>query len=231
MKQRFAWLAIGVCCLWLPVAVRADVLVLRGGPRVDGQLISVRDGVVEFEARGTGGRERMKVDRADVLRIELDEDQRGRTDLDTRSSRDDRDARDSRDDRDAQGSRGDDRGRPSGLRERDVSVDSWVAWKDTGVEVRAGQTIYFSATGRVRWGPNRQDGPDGERNSPRNDQRPMPSRPAAALIGRIGNGDEPFFIGDDQGAIRVRSSGRLYLGVNDDYIKDNTGSFRVTVYY
>lgn len=218
MKQRFTWLAIGVCCVWLPVTVRADVLVLRDGPRVDGQLISVRDGVVEFEARGTGGRERMRVDRADVLRIELDEDRRG--------GRDDRDTRDSRGD-----DRRDDRGRPSGLRERDVSVDSWRAWKDTGVEVRAGQMIYFNASGRVRWAPNRQDGPEGERNSPRNEQRPMPNRPSAGLIGRIGDRDEPFFIGDDQGAIRMRSSGRLFLGVNDDYIKDNTGSFRVTVYY
>ena len=219
MKHRFTWLAIGACCAALPVVVRADVLVLRQGPRVDGQLISVRDGVVEFEARGRGGRERMRVDRADVLRIELDEDQRG-------GDRDDRDARDSRGD-----DRRDDHGRPAGLRERDVSVDSWTAWKDTGVEVRAGQTIYFGASGRVRWGPNRQDGPEGERNSPRNPQRPMPNRPSGALIGRIGDRDEPFFIGDDQGPIRVRSSGRLFLGVNDDYLKDNTGSFRVTVYY
>jgi hypothetical protein len=29
----------------------------------------------------------------------------------------------------------------------------------------------------------------------------------------------------------MRSSGRLSLGVNDDFLKDNTGSFRVTVYY
>ena len=99
MKQRFTWLAIGVCCVWLPVTVRADVLVLRDGPRVDGQLISVRDGVVEFEARGAGGRERMRVDRADVLRIDLDEERRG--------SRDDRDARDSRG-----GDRRDEGGRP-----------------------------------------------------------------------------------------------------------------------
>jgi len=123
------------------------------------------------------------------------------------------------------------RGRPSGLRERDVSVDSWTAWKDTGVDVRAGQMLYFSATGRVRWGPNRQDGPQGEPNSPRNDSRPIPSRPAAALIGRVGEGTEYFFIGDDEGPIRMRSGGRLYLGVNDDYLRDNTGSFRVTVYY
>ena len=117
------------------------------------------------------------------------------------------------------------------MTQRSVSVDSWTAWGDTGVDVRAGQTLYFSASGRVRWGPNRQDGPAGERNSPRNDSRPIPGRPAAALIGRIGDSSDYFFIGDDEGAIRMRSSGRLYLGVNDDYLKDNSGSFRVTVYY
>jgi hypothetical protein len=29
----------------------------------------------------------------------------------------------------------------------------------------------------------------------------------------------------------MRSSGRLYLGVNDDFLADNSGNFRVTVYY
>ena len=27
------------------------------------------------------------------------------------------------------------------------------------------------------------------------------------------------------------ASGRLHLGVNDDYLQDNQGSFRVTIYY
>lgn len=90
---------------------------------------------------------------------------------------------------------------------------------------------YFSANGKVRWGPGRQDGPGGERNSPRNDARPIPSRPAAGLIGRVGEGDEYFFIGDDEGPIRARGSGRLYLGINDDYLQDNSGSLRVTVFY
>lgn len=223
MKQRWSWLVIGISCVCLTVAASADTLVLRDGQRVNGELIGVRDGIVEFEAwsRGLfGGRERMRVDRTDVIRIELDDGPNGRRDFDDRGGRGDRD---SRADRPV--------GRPSGMRERDVSVDSWLPWKDTGVEVRAGQAVYFNATGRVRWGPNRQDGPAGERNSPRNDARPMPSRPAAALIGRVGDGDDVFFIGDEDGLIRMRSSGRLYLGVNDDYLKDNTGSFRVTVYY
>jgi hypothetical protein len=55
------------------------------------------------------------------------------------------------------------------------------------------------------------------------------TRPAAALIGRIGD-DAPFLIGSDTGAIRVRGAGPLFLGVNDDAFDDNSGSFRVTIY-
>jgi len=41
----------------------------------------------------------------------------------------------------------------------------------------------------------------------------------------------PFFIGTDAQGVRVRGSGQLFLGVNDDAFEDNNGSFRVTVYY
>jgi len=196
----------------LTASLRADTLILRDGRRVQGELISVRDGVVEFEGqKGFFGHERLRLDRDEVTRIELDESRA------TSSS--------SGRDHNEYG------GRPSCLRERDVNVSATEHWTDTGVTVRAGQSIYVSAGGKVRWGPGRQDGPAGEHNSPRNDARPIPSRPAASLIGRIGDGDNYFFIGDDSAAIRVRDSGRLYLGINDDYLQDNSGAFRVTVYY
>ena len=115
------------------------------------------------------------------------------------------------------------------MREKQVIVSADVQWIDSGVDVRSGQTVFFEAQGRVRWGRDRQDGPAGERNSPSNPNRPMGNRNAAALIGKIGN--DLFFIGDDTGAIRVRNSGRLYLGVNDDVLTDNSGNFRVVVYY
>jgi hypothetical protein len=215
------WLSIGIWCLGATVTLSADTLILRDGRRVEGELVGVRGDEIEFEARRGGffgGRERVKFDRRDVRSIELDDDR-------SRNDRDDR-----RDDRRDDDRRSDGR-RPSGLRERGVNVEASTAWNDTGIEVRAGQTVYFTATGRVRWGPNRQDGPGGERNSPRNDSRPIPGRPAAALIGRVGNSSDYFFVGDDEGAVRMRSSGRLYLGINDDYLRDNSGSFRVTVYY
>jgi PA-IL-like protein len=195
----------------LTASLSADTLILRDGRRVQGELIAVRDGVVEFEGqKGFFGHERMRIDRDEVARIELDES---------------RSTSSSGRDHNEYG------GRPSGLREREVNVSATEHWTDTGVTVRAGQTIYVSASGKVRWGPGRQDGPAGEHNSPRNDARPIPSRPAASLIGRIGDADNYFFIGDDSDAIRVRDNGRLYLGINDDYLQDNSGAFRVTVYY
>jgi hypothetical protein len=197
-----------VWSLGLSALLSADTLVLRDGRRLQGELISVRDGMIDFEGRrGFGGRERMRVGRDEVLRIELDSTTYGGNDF-------------------AGGG-----GRPSGMRERDVTVQAANAWTDTGVTVRTGQMIYLSATGRVRWGPGRQDGPAGESGSPRNDARPMPGRAAAALIGRIGESADYFFIGNNAEGIRMRSSGRLYLGINDDMLGDNSGSFRVTVFY
>lgn len=189
----------------------ADTLVMRDGRRVQGELIAVRDGIVEFDGqRGGFRRERLRVQREEVVRIELDNLGRREADRD-------------RDDRSE--------ARPSGMRERDVRVEASQAWTNTGVSVRAGQMLYFESSGRVRWGPGRQDGPAGERNSPRNEARPIGSRPAGALIGRIGDADDYFFIGDETGPVRVREGGTLYLGVNDDFLQDNSGAFRVTVYY
>jgi hypothetical protein len=186
-------------------SVAADTLVMRDGTRVRGELVTVRNGTIEFEERRSFGSGRiLRVNRDEVARIEFDE--RGSSSASSG-------------------------GRPGGMRERSVVVSAGVAWNDAGIDVRQGQTIYFEATGDVTWGPSRRDGPAGERNSPSNPNRPMPNRPAAALIGKVGAGSDIFFIGEDTGAIRVRNSGRLYLGVNDDVLNDNRGNFRVTVYY
>ena len=162
---------------------------------------------IEFEEQRSFGSSRtLRFDRDEVARIEFDS-RRGTTN-------------------DYAGPR------PSGMREKQTIVSADVAWNDTGIDVRAGQTIYFESTGQVRWGRDRRDGPAGERNSPSNPNRPMPNRNAAALIGRIGNGsNDYFFIGDETGPVRVRSSGRLYLGINDDVLTDNSGNFRVIVHY
>jgi hypothetical protein len=198
-------------------ASHADTLVLRDGSRVEGEVISIRNGVIEFEERRFGRARLARYERDDVRRIEFDDiglgsgfsGSGGGTGLSGASGVD----------------------RPSGMRERQVQVAAHVDWTDTGVDLRAGQTIYFEARGRVRWGSGRQDTPEGESGSPNNPGRPMPNRPAAALVGKVGEGMDVFFIGGERGGIRVRNGGRLYLGINDDVLTDNTGEFRVIVYY
>ena len=193
------------------VSLLADTLVFRDGRRVQGELRSVRDGIVEFVEQGFFSSRTIRVNVEEIERIEFDgsvSDRGGSGGSDVSGSR------------------------PRGLREKDVSVAANVAWNDTGIDVRDGRDIFFEARGRVRWGPNRRDGAAGENNSPTNANRPMPRRPAAALIGKIGvDSTEYFFIGDDQGAIRMRARGRLYLGINDDYLQDNRDALTVTVYY
>ena len=208
------WLVVVAFVSALPMIVKADTLVLRNGQRVQGELVSVRGSVIEFEERrGSGSGRTQRYDRDQVVRIEFD------------SVAND-------DNFDRSGSAYPGGGRPTGLRERQVNVASNVPWVDAGIDVRPGQTVYFEARGEVRWGRDRRDGPEGEKNSPNNPNRPIPSRAAGSLIGKVGNENNDFFyIGADTGPVRMRSGGRLYLGVNDDFLQDNTGYFQVVVRY
>ena len=210
-SSRFRVWLIGPALLVLAASLNADTLTLRDGRRVQGQLIAFRDGQMEFQEFG-GGRI-LRLSREDVVGIEFDRNQRNEPNYQPGYP---------------QQNQG---GRPRGLREKQLMAAANVQWTDTGIDVSAGQNIYFEANGEIRWGPGRRAGPAGEPNSPNNPSRPMPNRPGAALIGRVGESRDYFYVGDDTGAIRMRAAGRLFLGINDDNLQDNTGYFRVLVYY
>ena len=210
---------LGLSLILSATSLFADTLVLHNGRRVQGELIGVYGREIEFEERDGSRRRTMRIPRSDIDRIEFgDRDSFWDRDRDRDRERDDRT------DTAVVGI-------PRGMRERTVNVNAREQWTDSGIDVRPGQQIFFMASGEVRWGPNRRDGADGEHNSPRNPGRPLPDRPAAALIGRIGDRNENFFIGGEQGPYRARGNGRLYLGINDDVLTDNSGILRVTVYY
>lgn len=191
----------------------ADTLVMRDGRTYHGELVAMNRRIIQFDQETGGPRDRrVRVDIDDVARIEFD-------------------------DHAADGGGyvkdpyfGGDRGYGSGYGrlERTVSVAADRAWTDTGIEVRAGDTIHFDAAGSVSWGPGRTHGPAGEVSSHYNPRRPVPNAAGGALIARVGGG-EPFVVATERGGFRVNQSGRLYLGVNDDYLADNSGSFRVTI--
>lgn len=211
-RFKSAWLVAAVLVLATESGILADVLILRDGRRIEGILTSVRGDTIEFEH--FTGRDQGRVvryERSEVRALEFDDDRSGNRYRGDNRYRGERDK--------------------SGLRERSVVVDARAQWTDAGIDVRSGQELMFVSTGQVRWGPNRRDSAAGERNSPFNQSRPMPDRNAAALIGKIGANGDPFFIGDDREPIRVRGSGRLFLGINDDYLGDNSGTLRVVVAY
>ena len=95
----------------------------------------------------------------------------------------------------------------------------------------AGDVVSFSVAGTVGLGDDRSLGAEGRSRRRRpgaaaSDARP----PAGALIGRIGTSpDDIFFIGAERLPFRVRTSGRLFLGINDDTLDDDTGAFQVAV--
>jgi hypothetical protein len=206
-------LAICAGILLLVTSVVADTLVMRDGRRVQGQLVAFRDGFIEFQDAYGGGRI-VRLSRDQVTAIEFDRNQGYPQSYPP-----------------ANASPGSGERRPRGLREKQMMAAANVQWSDTGIDVAAGQNVFFEASGEIRWGPNRRATPGGEANSPNNSARPMPNRPGASLIGRVGDSQDYFYIGDDSGGIRMRSSGRLFLGINDDNLQDNTGYFRVIIYY
>jgi len=110
-----------------------------------------------------------------------------------------------------------------------IVVDPTVRWTDSGIDVREGDTLRFDVDGRIQLSDNRSDVADaaGSVTNRRAEQAPVNSAPAGGLIARIGN-STPVYVGDRR-ALRAPRSGRLYLGVNDDFLADNEGEYRVSV--
>ena len=111
-----------------------------------------------------------------------------------------------------------------------VRVDPSSRWTDTGLFVRAGDQITLSADGSIQMrtnDPTDTATPAGSSSGRRAASAPMPNDPAGVLIAMVGN-STPIFVGANR-TFNAPVSGRLYLGVNDDHLADNSGEYRVTI--
>ena len=117
----------------------------------------------------------------------------------------------------------------------EVSIRADASWTSTGIDVDEGQDIYITASGRVRSGGTSNISPDGISHwASGNRARPSEAyvtldAPCIALIGKIGTG-EPFMVGSEH-SFTADDSGRLYLGCNDDWFGDNSGSWSAEITY
>ena len=109
-----------------------------------------------------------------------------------------------------------------------VRVNSQQRWTDTGLTVRAGDVLTFDAQGSIRMSTDQNDlaTPAGSRTGRRAPNAPL-NAVAGALMARVGD-SAPFLVGERR-SYTAPVGGRLYLGVNDDHLPDNTGEFEVTV--
>lgn len=122
--------------------------------------------------------------------------------------------------------------------ETTITVPGNSRGMDTGIDVRAGDQIIFTATGTVVAGQRAGSvGPDGKTSSGFGgiiSARPLPNAGVGALIGYLrttdGQQTQWFFVGSSL-TYNATTDGRLYLAINDDRYDDNSGSFTVRIRY
>jgi hypothetical protein len=110
-----------------------------------------------------------------------------------------------------------------------IIVQGNQPWTDSGIRVRKGDRIAFSGTGDIMIAEHASSGVAGSPavTSPTS-RYPVGTSPVGTLIARIGNG-APFAIGTNTQPMTMLGAGQLFLGVNDDYFADNSGTYAVIV--
>jgi hypothetical protein len=189
-------------------------VVLRNGRTLPGRLVMLRPDVLRFHNNESGRTEEYRV--GDISRIYLNTD-RARSVFNVQ---------------DAEANRSvftPGQERWGGRRTGEVTVAGNTQWVDTGLDVVEGDRLTFQATGQIRLSDDRTAvaGAAGV-SAARSPNHPIPAVGAGALIGRINDG-QPFFIGGGRAVVSMPASGRLQLGVNDDNVTDNAGTFRVRI--
>lgn len=101
-------------------------------------------------------------------------------------------------------------------------------WTDSGLMVRKGQKLRISATGRVSLGEGRFSTPTG---LPRvvDTEKLMRNEPTGELIAVIGDDNDEFIPVGANREFYAPRDGRLFLGVNEGKLEDNTGTYEAVV--
>ena len=127
-----------------------------------------------------------------------------------------------------------------------ITIPSNIQWTDTGYDVEGDQTLSFSASGGISLqagNPMAYCGPDGY--DLKTVQQPIQNKNIGALIGKVvllisievdeETGEETrnemveiFHIGSSK-IVPMPISGRLFLGVNENVVEDNSGQYRVDI--
>lgn len=127
-----------------------------------------------------------------------------------------------------------------------IPLVSNVQWSDTGYDVQQRQEIHFRVTGGISLqvgNPMAYCGPDGY--DLKTLQQPLQDNNIGAVIGKVvllisieideetgeetrNEIEEIFYIGSEQ-RVSMPINGRLFLGINENVVEDNSGQFMVEI--
>jgi hypothetical protein len=118
--------------------------------------------------------------------------------------------------------------KPVGWNIKVLADNTANGWTNTGWVVKKGQRIRISGDGKVSLGKNKSSSPSGEPDI-EDAQKLLKNVATGALIAVIGDDNNEFiYIGSEREFTATRD-GALFLGINEGYLDDNTGSYNVKV--
>ncbi len=107
------------------------------------------------------------------------------------------------------------------------AVYAYRQWQSTGLYLNAGDRLKLTASGQWSYSP--EAGPHGPRGAlPAPAYYPMPGALGGALLGRLGEAGDVFYVGDRFTYVAPQA-GFFYLQINDDLLGDNVGELTLQI--
>ena len=116
-------------------------------------------------------------------------------------------------------------------RRKRVQLSANKDWLDTRITIRDNTEFLFTITGNIYIDAKTLVTQNGELELKWHKDKPLPTHSTGSVIGKIGMDGKPFYIGNNRAPFKVDKGGKLYLGINDNSLQDNSGNFIVMIYY
>jgi hypothetical protein len=108
-------------------------------------------------------------------------------------------------------------------------IYAYRGWQSTGIQLHKGDWYIIRAQGKWLYSPFAgENGPEGHQRYLAPDFYPLPRVGGGALIGRIGEDGQAFYVGRGT-SDQVERNGLLYLRIDDDLLGDNKGHVTIEV--
>lgn len=118
--------------------------------------------------------------------------------------------------------------KPIEWRIRVLADNTANGWTNTGWVVKKGQRIRITGDGKVSLGDGKTSSPSGVA-SIADEQKLLKNVATGALIAVIGDDNNDFIYVGAEREFTATRDGALFLGINEGYLEDNSGSFNVKI--